>query len=155
MAFNISSPDFRNGELIPKRFSCEGDDMSPELSWNDPPEGTKSYALIVEDPDAPAGTFIHWVVYDLPPEFHRLYRGMGNDGVPQDGIKQGSTDFGHTGYGGPCPPKGHGQHRYEFILRALDLKTLGLSEGAEKSEVERAMKGHILGETRITGLYRR
>lgn len=151
----LISPDFKDGDVIPKRYSCEGDDMSPELKWESPPAGTKSFALIVEDPDAPMGTFTHWVVYDMPATFHELYRGMGNDRDLTDGIKQGVSDFGHTGYGGPCPPKGHGTHRYSFILRALDVTSLGLTEGATKQDVEKAMKGHILAETRITGVFRR
>lgn len=155
MGFNINSPDFRDGDVISKRFSCEGDDMSPELIWQDPPAGTKSYALFVEDPDAPMGTFVHWVVYDMPSGFRQLFRGMGNDADLTDGIKQGLTDFGRTGWGGPCPPKGHGKHRYNFILRALDVETLGLSDGAKKSEVEQAMKGHVLAEVKITGTYQR
>ncbi|MBI5642171.1 MAG: YbhB/YbcL family Raf kinase inhibitor-like protein [Deltaproteobacteria bacterium] len=154
MDFSLKSPDFNEGESIPKRFSCEGEDISPELVWEDPPPGTKSFALIVEDPDAPMGTFVHWIIYDLPPASKKLRRGAGTEEL-SDGIKQGSTDFGLKRYGGPCPPKGHGKHRYNFLLRALDIATLGLPAGAKKSEVERAMKGHILAETKITGLYQR
>ena len=153
--FRIESTDFREGEPIPKKFTCEGEDLSPDLKWTSPPEGTKSYILIVEDPDAPMGTFTHWVVYDLPAKFHRLYMGMGNDPDLKDGIKHGVTDFGRDGYGGPCPPRGHGTHRYIFVLKALDVETLGLAEGASKGDIERAMRGHVLGETRIIGIYSR
>lgn len=155
MSFRIKSPDIKEGDVMPKRFTCEGDDMSPELLWEDPPSGTRSYALIVEDPDAPMGTFVHWVVYDMPDTFHELYRGMGNDPDLKDGIKQGTTDFGHTGWGGPCPPKGHGKHRYNFVLKALDIPTLGLPDGAKRNEVEKAMRGHVIAETKLTTVYQR
>ncbi len=154
MGFRLKSQDFREGDTIPKKFSCEGDDISPELEWEDPPPGTKSFVLTVEDPDAPMGTFVHWVVYDLPPNIHELDRGIGSNGL-RDSIKQGLTDFGQAGYGGPCPPKGHGLHRYIFTLRALDVPTLGVRNGARKSEVERAMKGHVLAEAKIIGVYQR
>lgn len=155
MAFRLLSPDFRDGDYIPRKFGCDGDGISPELDWEDPPPGTKSYALVTEDPDAPMGTFVHWVVYDMPATFTRLYRGMGNDADQTDGIKQGATDFGHTGYGGPCPPRGHGRHRYNFILKALDIPTLGLPPGARRFDVEKAMEGHVLAETRMIGIYKR
>lgn len=151
MAFKIKSPEFKEGDTIPKVFTCEGEDISPELEWEDAPAGTKSFSLIVEDPDAPMGTFIHWVVYDIPAGVNRFSRGM----ALKDGIKNGMTDFGKRGYGGPCPPKGHGTHRYFFILRALDLPALKLTDGARKPDVEKAMKGHILAETRIMGVYSR
>lgn len=153
--FSLESPDFREGDTIPKRYTCEGDNMSPLLKWNDPPPGTKSFVLTVEDPDAPMGTFIHWVIYDMPEGFRELARGAGNDYDLSDVIKQGVTDFGHTGYGGPCPPKGNGRHRYAFILRALDIPSLGLAQGAKKNELEKAMAGHILAEARMTGVYKR
>lgn len=155
MGFSIKSHDFNDGEVLNKRYSCEGDDMSPELEWEAPPQGTRGYALIVEDPDAPGGVFTHWVVYDMPAAFRRLDRGMGNDYDLKDGIKQGKTDFGRTGYGGPCPPKGHGRHRYNFIIKALDIPTLGLADGAGRAEVLKALKGHVLGESRITGVFER
>lgn len=155
MAFNIVSPDFRDSDAIPKRFSCDGENLSPEIQWDGPPPAVKSFVLIVEDPDAPSGTFTHWVVYDIPPALSKLPGGIGNNAVIQGGIKQGYTDFGRKGYGGPCPPRGHGTHRYNFILSALDIPGLGLADGAKKSEVERAMKGHVLGTTRMTGKYGR
>ncbi|MFQ5441986.1 MAG: YbhB/YbcL family Raf kinase inhibitor-like protein [Thermodesulfobacteriota bacterium] len=155
MAFGIKSPDFKEGQRIPVKFTCEGEDLSPELVWEGPPEGTKSYTLIVEDPDAPMGTFIHWVVYDVPPHLQKLERGIGGGGGLEGPVKQGVSSFGNTGYGGPCPPKGHGDHRYFFILRALDVENLGVGAGAEKADVERAMEGHILGEVSIMGKYSR
>ncbi len=155
MAFGIKSPDFKEGERIPVKFTCEGTDLSPELVWEGEPAGTKSYTLIVEDPDAPMGTFIHWVVYDAPAHLRKMERGMGNETNLEGPLKQGVTSFGRAGYGGPCPPKGHGDHRYNFILRALDVDNLGVGVGAGKAEVEKAMKGHILGEASIMGTYSR
>lgn len=155
MGFSLKSHDFNDGETLNKRYSCEGDGMSPDLEWDGPPQGTRSYALIVEDPDAPGGVFTHWVVFDMPATFKHLDRGMGNDQDLKDGIKQGTTDFGHTGYGGPCPPRGHGRHRYNFVIKALDIPMLGLTDGAEKADVLKAIKGHVLGESRITGVFER
>ena len=153
--FRIESTDFREGEPIPKKFTCEGEDLSPHLKWTSPPEGTKSYILIVEDPDAPMGTFVHWILYDISSSLHELSRGAGSGKTVKGGMKQGLTDFGHAGYGGPCPPKGHGPHRYNFILKALDIPSLGLPDGARKSDLERATFGHILAEARITGKFQR
>lgn len=155
MAFSIKSADFKDGGTIPKRFSCDGDDISPELSWAEPPAGTKSFAMIVEDPDAPKGTFIHWIIYDIPADWKALKRGMtSNDGI-EHGVKQGQTDFGNPGWGGPCPPKGYGRHRYIFTLKALDLPTLGLSNDAKKLAFDKALQGHVLGEAKILGVYDR
>lgn len=153
--FSVESNAFREGERIPDRHTCIGKDLSPELHWKDVPSGTKSFALIVEDPDAPVGTFIHWVVYDIPGGSKGLSEGITKTSRLPDGTKQGITDFGRIGYWGPCPPRGHGRHRYYFILRALDVESLGIPEGARKGEVERAMKGHILGEARIMGTFSR
>lgn len=155
VAFKIDSADIRDGDPIPKKFSCDGEDLSPEIRWDGAPDGTKSFALIVDDPDAPVGTFTHWVIYDMPATRKTLERGIGNDPALSGGIKQGKNDFGRTGYGGPCPPKGHGRHRYYFTLRALDVETLGLAAGAKKGDVERTMKGHVLGEARMMGVYQR
>lgn len=152
--FQIESPDFKEGETIPERFTCEGDDLSPLLKWTSPPKGTKSYLLIVEDPDAPMGTFVHWMLYDIPAGSQGISHGAGNGKKIKD-MKQGLNDFGHIGYGGPCPPKGHGAHRYNFILKALDIPALGLNDGARKSDLERAIAGHVLAETRITGKFER
>ncbi|HBG47127.1 MAG TPA: YbhB/YbcL family Raf kinase inhibitor-like protein [Deltaproteobacteria bacterium] len=153
--FQLDSPDFNEGAPIPKKFSCEGENVSPLIKWGKPPDGTKSYALIMEDPDAPMGTFVHWVVFDMPSELRELPRGTGNNEGSLNGMKQGLTDFGQAGYGGPCPPKGHGRHRYNFILRALDVPTLGLPDGAKKSEIERAMRSHVIAEAKLTGVFQR
>jgi Raf kinase inhibitor-like YbhB/YbcL family protein len=154
MSFIIKSSDFGDGEPIAKTFSCDGDDLSPGLEWRGAPTGTRGYALIVEDPDAPGGVFVHWVAYDLPLTMTGLERGAGNP-RGKAAFKQGLNDFGKTGYGGPCPPKGHGRHRYHFVLRALDVESLGLASGASRAEAETAMKGRVLGETRTTGVYQR
>ncbi|MFQ5737260.1 MAG: YbhB/YbcL family Raf kinase inhibitor-like protein [Thermodesulfobacteriota bacterium] len=155
MGFRIESPDFTEGGSIPERFSCDGEDISPQLAWDGAPEGTKSFVLTIEDPDAPMGTFVHWVVYDLPPSAHGLERGIGSGPIGLDGTKGGRTGFGHERYGGPCPPRGHGRHRYFFTIRALDIPGLGLPDGAGKGLIEKAVKGHVLAEASIMGVYER
>jgi Raf kinase inhibitor-like YbhB/YbcL family protein len=155
MSFSISSPDFREGDSIPQRFTCDGEDLSPQLFWDNAPEGTKSFVLTVEDPDAPMGTFTHWVVYDVPSTTQELKRGAGSGKSVLNGMKQGRTDFGHSHYGGPCPPKSYGKHRYYFILRALDVPAIGIPPEAKKNIVDKAMKGHVLAETRLMGTYER
>lgn len=155
MSFSITSPDFNDKGPIPKRFTCDGDDISPELDWANPPAGTKSFAMIVEDPDAPVGTFVHWIIYDMPVDWSGLKRGMkAEDGAAQ-GVKQGRTDFDAIGWGGPCPPRGHGRHRYIFSLKALDIPSLGLANGAEKASFNKALKGHVLDEAVVMGVYKR
>ena len=155
MGFIVISTDFKEGGRIPKANTCEGSDTSPAIQWEGAPAGTKALALIVEDPDAPMGTFIHWVVYDIPASSKSIERGAGSGGTLPPGAKHGSTGFGANRYNGPCPPKGHGDHRYYFILRALDKETLGLKEGASRAEVERAMRVHILAEAKTMGVYQR
>jgi Raf kinase inhibitor-like YbhB/YbcL family protein len=152
MAFTISSPSFQNGGL-PTRFTCDGADVSPELHWTGPPGGTKSFALITDDPDAPAGTWTHWVLFDLPPQTTLLPENVSKvDEVPTGG-RQGRNDFRKIGYGGPCPPPGK-PHRYFFKLFALD-KMLNLKPGGSKQEVEAAMQDHILGKAELMGKYQR
>ncbi len=153
--FTIKSTAFKDGETIPKKFTCDGQDYSPELIWENAPAGTKSFALICEDPDAPGGTFIHWVIYDIPANVTKLGENVKKVGLVDEEIKQGVNDFGRIGYGGPCPPRGHKPHRYIFKLYALDVETLGLNSGATAQQVEAKAKGHILGEARIVGLYGR
>ena len=148
MAFKVESPAFSNGEKIPQKYTCEGKDISPELRWEGAPPGVKSFVLIVDDPDAPLGTFTHWVLFDIPAAESGLIEGS-KQGKP------GRNDFGKLGYGGPCPPKGHGVHRYFFKLYALDIPSLGLEEGVSKAEVEAAMKGHILAQAETMGRYER
>jgi len=151
MAFQITTTAFRDGSSIPKRFTCDGPDVSPALSWGDPPAGTRSLAIIADDPDAPAGTWVHWVLYDLPADTRKLPEGVAKDRELPNGALQGRNDFGKIGYNGPCPPRGS-EHRYFFKLYALDSRT-GLKAGATKSELERAMKGHVLAQAQLVGKF--
>lgn len=146
--FNIGSDDFQNGQPIPMVHSCDGSDQSPALSWDEPPAGTKSLVLIVDDPDAPSGTFTHWGAYDIPPTTRSIRRG-------QSVGRQAVNSFGKSGYGGPCPPKGHGPHRYRFKLYALDVSGLELPADAKAEEVEAQAKQHEVGMAQITGTYER
>jgi Raf kinase inhibitor-like YbhB/YbcL family protein len=152
MTFSIQSPSFTAGGGIPKKFACDSD-VSPALKWSDPPANTQSLALIADDPDAPAGTFVHWVAYDLPSALRQLTEGVPKQGTISGGGAQGINDFGRTGYGGPCPPPGK-PHRYFFKLYALDKK-LDLKSGATKQQVESAMQGHILAKAELMGTYQR
>ncbi len=149
----LTSSAFNANEMIPRQHSCEGKDLSPALRWNDPPNGTKSFALISDDPDAPVGTWVHWVLWNLPAETRELTEGVPTDPKLSNGAMQGMTDFGRLGYGGPCPPPGK-PHRYFFKLYALDT-TLVLSSDAVKSDLENAMKGHVLAQAELIGLYKR
>lgn len=153
MTFAISSPSFSNGGKIPTRFTCDGTDVSPELTWTAPPTGTQSFTLIADDPDAPVGTWTHWVLFNLPAHTTALPEGVTKvDEVPSGG-RQGRNDFRKIGYGGPCPPPGK-PHRYFFKLYALD-KMLNLTPGARKQDVEQAMQGHILANAELMGTYQR
>lgn len=151
MAFQLMTTAFRDGSSIPKKFTCDGPDVSPALSWSDPPSATKSFAIIADDPDAPGGMWVHWVIYDLPADARKLPEGVAKDRELPNGTLQGRNDFGKIGYNGPCPPRGLA-HRYFFKLYALDSKT-GLKAGATKADLERAMKGHILAQTQLIGKY--
>lgn len=153
MSFQLSSTAFEAGGTIPKKYTCDGPDLSPPLAWTDPPAGTQSFALICDDPDAPAGTWVHWVIYDLPPTARSLPEGVPANETLENGARQGRNDFRRIGYGGPCPPRGPA-HRYFFKLYALDTK-LNLKSGATKMELERAMKGHILAQAEWMGRYGR
>ena len=155
MALVLSSPAFREGAAIPARHTCDGADTSPQLSWNGAPPGTAALALIADDPDAPAGTWVHWVLYNLPGHLTGLPEGVPKtDQLPQlGGALQGKNDFRRVGYGGPCPPPGR-PHRYFFKLYALNA-ALPLRAGATKHEVERAMESHVLGEASLMGTYAR
>lgn len=149
----ISSPSFSNGGNIAKKFTCDGTDISPQLSWTDPPEGTKSFALLVDDPDAPAGNWNHWTMWNLPADKRGLPENVAKDARLPDGSEQGHNDFSKTGYNGPCPPPGK-PHRYYFKLFALDAK-LDLKADAGKKELEAAMKGHILAQAELMGKFGR
>ncbi len=152
MAFSLSSTVFGQTESIPSKYTCDGSDISPALYWEDLPVGTISMVLICDDPDAPVGTWVHWVCYDIPAERGGLLEGVPKtDSIPTGG-KQGINDFKKVGYGGPCPPSG--THRYFFKLYALDCMLL-LNAGKSKEEVEIAMEGHVLGQTELVGVYSR
>ena len=153
MSFNLESSAFKDGGDIPKKYTCDGEDLSPNLTWNEPPAGTKSLALIADDPDAPSGTWVHWVYFDIPVQARSLPEGLSKNAELKDGSRQGRNDFGRVGYGGPCPPRGPA-HRYLFKLYALNAK-LDLPPGATKADVERAMKGKILGQAQLMGKYKR
>ena len=149
----IQSSSFTQGGSIPKPNTCDGEDKSPALAWSDPPPGTRSFALIMDDPDAPGGTFVHWVAYNLPADARQLPEHVpGNDELQSGGL-QGANDFPKIGYGGPCPPRGK-PHRYFFKLYALDT-TLNLRAGARKKDLEKEMKSHILAEGTLMGRYGR
>jgi len=152
MPLKISSTAFDDGQMIPRRYTCDGDDTSPPLSWTGVPEDTGSLALICDDPDAPMGTFVHWVLYNLPADTGELPEGLSAEDERPDGSLQGRNDFGNVGYGGPCPPGG--THRYRFKLYALD-KSLDLKSGVQKADLLAAMEGHVLEEGRLVGKYSR
>lgn len=149
----IKSTAFEDNGMIPKKYTCDGADVSLPLSWTKPPSSTKSIALICDDPDAPMGTWVHWVLYRLSPETTSLLENIPTQKEILKGAKQGINDFRKIGYGGPCPPKGPA-HRYFFKVYALDIE-LNLLTGATKQDVERAMKGHILAEGQLVGKYGR
>ena len=153
MAMEITSPAFQQGAHMPKRHTREGDDLSPALEWTNAPAGTQSFALICDDPDAPVGTWVHWVIWNIPADATALPEGIPADEALADGATQGANDFREIGYGGPMPPPGKA-HRYYFKLYALDLK-LDLAPGAAKKALLDAMEGHILAEAEVMGLYKR
>jgi len=148
----LDSSAFSANALIPPKYTCDGQDISPPLQWDEPPPGTQSFVLIVDDPDAPGRTFVHWVVYDIPAVLRELPQQVPTQKTLADGSIQGRNDFGKFGYGGPCPPSG--THRYFFKLYAL-AQTLGLAEGATKDKVVAAMEGHILASAELIGRYSR
>jgi len=151
MAFRLTSPAFADGADIPVRHTCEGENRSPRLTWSEAPEATQSFVLLMDDPDAPNGTFTHWVLYDIPPDTTEL-----GENVPGATVGfSGRNSFGDAGYGGPCPPSGDPPHRYRFTLHALDIPSIGLSRDAEREQVEARMEGHVLGHTRLVGMYQR
>ena len=153
MAFTLSSQAFRSGAEIPRQHTCDGADQSPPLSWTGVPSGTQRFALIVDDPDAPVGTWVHWVVYDVPSDATQLPQGVPKSETLSNGAQQGTNDFRKVGYGGPCPPPGK-PHRYFFKLYALDAPT-GLNPRATKADVLRAVEGHVLGQAELMGTYKR
>ena len=159
MAFELTSSAFKNNERIPQKHTGEGEDTSPALAWTQPPAGTKSYALIMDDPDAPVGLWLHWLLYDIPASLTALPEGVAKKESLPDGSKHGKCwgtekmGYDRVGYYGPMPPPGK-PHRFLFKLYALD-QPLGLSAKAAKNDVLKAMKGHILGEAQLIGIYER
>ena len=149
---NITSSAFAEGSIIPSKYTCDGQDISPPLEWKDAPEGTKSFALISDDPDAPMGTWVHWVAFNIPAGVAKLEENIKRDKEFKNGMKQGNNDWPRIGYGGPCPPSG--THRYYFKLYALDTM-LDIKAGATKEQLLKAMKGHVLAEARMMGKYKR
>ena len=154
MAFILTSAALKDGATIPGKYTCDGVDVSPPLAWSGAPAGTRSFALIADDPDAPGGTWVHWVLYNLPAEVSELPENIAKvESLDLGGARQGRTDFRRPGYGGPCPPPGPA-HRYFFKLYALDTR-LELKAGAQKKDVEAALEGHALGSAQLMGTYAR
>jgi Raf kinase inhibitor-like YbhB/YbcL family protein len=153
LAMEITSTSFEEGKTIPRKHTCDGPDVSPPLAWSGVPEGAQSLALIADDPDAPMGTWVHWVLYDLPKDTRSLPEGVQSTETLAGGGAQGSNDFGRIGYGGPCPPPGR-PHRYFFKFYALDSR-VNLPPGADKDTLLKAMEGHILADAQLVGTYGR
>jgi Raf kinase inhibitor-like YbhB/YbcL family protein len=149
----LISDAFAQGQPIPQRHTCDGEDLSPPLSWEGLPTETQSVVLICDDPDAPMGTWVHWILCNLPPETTSLPEGVPAVSQLPNGAVQGITDFGRPGYGGPCPPRG-GPHRYFFRIAALDT-VLSLEPGPTRDDVEHAMEGHVLAQGSLMGTYER
>lgn len=152
----ITSPAFENDGPIPKGHTCDGEDTSPALRFEDVPDDAGSLALIVDDPDAPAKIWVHWLVWGLPGDMRELPGGVPTEGIVGEieGLRQGRNDFDRVGWGGPCPPPGHGTHHYRFTLYALD-QHIDLDAGAGREALERRLEGHVLAETRLVGTYER
>jgi Raf kinase inhibitor-like YbhB/YbcL family protein len=151
MPFKLVVSAFEEGGAIPKLHTCDGADVSPSLEWTGEPRDTKSFALIADDPDAPAGTWNHWLLWDIPASVHALAQSFKSGKLGMSG----TNDFGKPGYGGPCPPRGHGPHRYFFKLHALDVESLGLRAGARRADLDRALRTHVLAEAQYMGRYER
>ncbi len=152
MEFKIFSSAFKEGELIPIKYTCDGLNISPPLNWTEPPKGTKSFALINDDPDAPIGEWVHWILFNIPADTRELKDDSSSKHNLPKGTIEGMNDFRKNNYGGPCPPSG--THRYFFKLYALDL-FFPFKEGASKKQLLEAMKGHILAEATLIGKYKR
>ncbi len=153
MSFTVRTTAFSEGALIPKKYTCDGVDISPELTWSAIPDGTQSFALIADDPDAPVGTWTHWIAWNIPATATRLPEGVPKQESLSDGTRQGKNDFKRIGYGGPCPPPGK-PHRYFFRLYALRIN-LNLNGGASRGELEKAIKGQVISTAELMGKYGR
>ncbi len=154
ISFFIRTSAFMDNGFIPKKYTCDGMNVSPDLFWGEFPPDTKSFVIIMEDPDAPMGVFTHWIVYDIPYTVTALNENIQKTPVVNGYIKQGINDFGRIGYFGPCPPKGM-PHRYFIRIYALDIPVLGLPPGAVRQDVLYKMEGHVIAQTHIVGLYGR
>ena len=150
----LRSISFADGATIPRRFTCDGEDLSPPLAWSGAPASTRSFVLLCDDPDAPGGTWHHWALYDIPADQNELAENAGQD-ISLQRFKQAINDFQKPGYGGPCPPRGHGVHHYHFRLLALSVERLTLRAEPSCSEVEQEAHKHILSEAALVGVYRR
>lgn len=150
----LESSAFSDGDAIPRRFTCEGEDVSPPLHWSDAPAGTRSFVLLCDDPDAPAGTWRHWAAYDIPVSRAALPEGAGRR-HGKDGLMQAINDSGRAGYSGPCPPRGHGPHHYRFRLLALSTDRLPAPKEPSCRDVEREARKHLIAEAILIGLYER
>ncbi|MEJ2715804.1 MAG: YbhB/YbcL family Raf kinase inhibitor-like protein [Deltaproteobacteria bacterium] len=148
----VTSPAFENGGMIPRKYTCDGNNISPALRWSGIPRGTKSIAVITDDPDAPRGTFVHWVIFNIPGDVTGAPEGVPRSRSFTNGATQGRTSFRRVGYGGPCPPSG--THRYYFKVYALDTK-LNLDSSADKRKLLKSMEGHVLAAGQLMGRYRR
>lgn len=153
MKFQVTSPAFASGNAIPRQYACDGPDQSPELRWNESPAATVTFALVMNDPDAPVGDWTHWIAWNIPAASHGLAENSPRQEQFADGTRQGRNDFGKIGYNGPCPPPGKA-HRYFFHVYAVATK-LDLPAGASRAELDSALKGHILAEAEYMGTYRR
>lgn len=154
MALELESPAFGQGETIPKKYTCEGENVSPPLRWKGAPAATKSFVLLCNDPDAPGGVFHHWAAYDVPPEQVEIAEGHGPETLAGS-FRQAVNDFGKPGYAGPCPPKGHGTHHYHFRLMALAEDELPAAPDADCAEIETIAERHVIEEVELVGTYRR
>lgn len=151
----LHSESFSDDIPIPETHTCDGGDRSPHLAWSGAPRATRSFVIIVDDPDAPGGTFAHWGVCDLPPEMTHVDEGFAAMDARAVGAAQMMNDYGRRGYGGPCPPRGHGMHHYRFQVLALDVPHLDLPSRADVRELEAAAHPHVLDRARLTGIYSR
>ena len=151
MAFTINTPSFSDNETIPGVYTCDNKDISPRLTWRGEPASTRSFALVMHDPDAPVGDYTHWIVTDIPANVHELPEHAKKGSIGVDHL----NSWGNLGYSGPCPPRGHGTHRYFFELTAVDVPSLGLPEGSSRAEVDAALKAHMLDRAITMGTYQR
>lgn len=151
-SMQLRSSGFSHDGAIPSRFTCDGDDLPPPLAWSGAPAGTRSFALVCHDPDAPSGDWYHWAVFDISAGDHELAEGDGPRNRPQ---REAVNDFGKRGWGGPCPPRGHGHHHYHFKIYALDVERLDLPANTRCRNVERAAAGHALASAELVGIYSR